>query len=115
MRTDEGQQIRRIDAALSVVTKEIRRINTKGRERAATTRSEKRFIKGVEGIRAAGVARAAQPPTEGMARLMEAITRSDMPPARISLETDDDALKNWDLLSELEKDEIKMKEIYKDI
>ena len=115
LRTDEGQQIRRIDAALSVVTKEIRRINTKGRERAATTRSEKRFIKGVEGIRAAGVARAAQPPTEGMARLMEAITRSDMPPARISLETDDDALKNWDLLSELEKDEIKMKEIYKDI
>ena len=115
LRTDEGQQIRRIDAALTVVTKEIRRINTKGRERAATTRHEKPFVKRVEGIRAAGVARAAQPPTEGMARLMEAITRSDMPPARIGLETDDDALKNWDLLSELEKDEIKMKEIYKDI
>lgn len=114
-RTNEGKQIRRIDAALAVVTKEIRRINTKGRERAAATRNEKPFIKGIEQVRAAGVARAAQPPAEGMARLMEAITRSDMPPARISLETDDDALKNWDLLSELEKDEIKMKEIYKDI
>ena len=115
LRTDEGQQLHRIDAALTVVTKEIRRINTKGRERAATTRNEKQYIKRVEGIRAAGMARATQPPAEGMARLMEAITRSDMPPARISLETDDDALKNWDLLSELEKDEIKMKEIYKDI
>lgn len=114
-RTNEGKQIRHIDAALAVVTKEIRRINVKGRERAATTRHEKPFVKRVEGVRATGVARAAQPPTEGMARLMEAITRSDMPPARISLETDDDALKNWDLLSELEKDEIKMKEIYKDI
>lgn len=115
LRTDEGKQIRHIDAALSVVTKEIRRINTKGRERATATRHEKPFIKRVEAVRAAGVARAAQPPTEGMARLMEAITRSDMPPARISLETNDDALKNWDLLSELEKDELKMREIYKDI
>ena len=114
-RTNEGKQIRHIDAAISVVTKEIRRINVKGRERAATTRREKPFIKRVEAVHAAGVARAAQPPSEGMVRLMEALTRSDMPPARISLETDDDALKNWDLLSELEKDELKMREIYKDI
>ena len=53
--------------------------------------------------------------------MMEAVLKGGaeggIPPAAIRLEgsDDDDGLKNWDLLTELEKDEEKNKRIMKDI
>ena len=54
-------------------------------------------------------------PSASMSALVKAITDGTLPPSQITMRTDDDGLRNWSLMSELEKDEELNKAMWRDI
>ena len=82
------------------------------------SRKKKQFVKAMRHVRATAVdAVRESPPDQMMDAVLKGVAEGGIPPAAIRLEgsDDDDGLKNWDLMTELEKDEEKNKRIMKDI
>lgn len=113
--------IHRLEEAIAMADDELDRIET-----AATTKlkaqknggsQKKKFVKALRGVRATAVKAAKEKqPDRVMDAVLKGVAGGGTPPAAIRLEgSDDDGLKNWDLMTELEKDEEKNRRIMKDI
>lgn len=116
--------IRRLEAGIAMADEELDRIET-----AATTKlkaqaqknggsRKKKFVRAMRHVRATATKAAKDtPPDRTMDAVLTGVAGGGIPPAAIRLEgsDDDDSLRNWDLMTELEKDEEKNKRIMKDI
>lgn len=115
--------IRRLEEAIAMADEELERIETAGKAKAKAqkkggTKRKDRFVKALRGVRATAVKAAKEKqPDRVMDAVLKGVAGGGIPPAAIRLEgsDDDDGLKNWDLMTELEKDEEKNKRIIKDI
>lgn len=113
--------IRRLEEGIAMADDELDRIET-----AATTklkaqkngsRKKKQFVKAMRHVRATAVkATKENPPDRVMEAVLKGVSEGGIPPAAIRLEdSDDDGLRNWDLMTELEKDAERQKQIMKDL
>lgn len=104
----------RADRAVKVIAKEIKSTRERGIELAGKRSTA--FTARYDGQCHAVQARADKtPPTASMASLLKAVTDGTLPSSKITMKTDDMGLKNWSLMSELEKDEELNKEMWKSI
>lgn len=107
-------QADRADRAVKVIAKEIRGIRERGADLAG--KKGKVFTKRYDGQCHAIQNRAATTrPSSSMASIVKAITDGTLPASQITMKTDDMGLRNWSLMSELEKDEELNKEMWKSI
>lgn len=107
-------QADRADKAVKAIAKEIKRTRERGIELAG--KKQKGFTARYDGMCHAVQARADKtPPTASMASLLKAVTDGTLPSSQISMRTDDDGLRNWSLMTELERDEELNKEMWKSI
>lgn len=114
--------IHRLEEAIALADDELDRIET-----AATTKlkaqknggsQKKKFVKALRGVRATAVKAAKEKqPDRVMDVALKGVAGGGIPPVAIRLEgsDDDDGLKNWALMTELEKDEERQKQIMKDL
>lgn len=116
--------IRRLEEGIAMADEELDRIET-----AATTKlkaqaqknggsRKKKFVRAMRHVRATATKAAKDtPPDRTMDAVLTGVAGGGIPPAAIRLEgsDDDDSLRNWDLMTELEKDEEKQKQIMKDL
>lgn len=113
--------IRRLEEAIAMADEELDRIEAAGKAKLkaqkGSSRKKSQFTKAVRHVHAAAVKAAKEnPPDRVMDAVLKGVSEGGIPPAAIRLEdSDDDGLKNWDLMTELEKDEEKNKRIMKDI
>lgn len=114
--------IRRLEEAIEMADDELERIEAAGKAKLKTQKNSSRkktqFVKAVRHVRAAAVKAAKEtPPDRVMDATLKGVAGGGIPPAAIRLEgsDDDDGLKNWDLMTELEKDEERQKRIMKDL
>lgn len=114
--------IRRLEAGIAMADEELDRIETAGKVKAKAqkkggTKRKDRFVKALRGVRATAVKSAKEKqPDRVMDAVLKGVAGGVIPPAAIRLEGgDDDGLKNWDLMTELEKDEERQKRIMKDL
>lgn len=104
----------RADKAAKTIAKEIRSVRERGQDLAGKK-------KGVFTSRYDGACHAVQDkagttkPSASMASIVRAITDGTLPSSQITMQSDDMGLKNWSLMSELEKDEELNKEMWKSI
>ena len=104
----------RADKAVKAIAKEIRTTRERGIELAG--RKGEAFVARYDGACHAVQARAnTTPPSSSMASLLKAITDGTLPASQITMKTDDDGLRNWSLMTELEKDELQQKELMNSI
>lgn len=104
----------RADRAVKSIAKEIRTVRDRGIELAG--KKQKGFTARYDGMCHAVQARADKTkPSPSMASIVKAITSGTLPASQITMRADDDALKNWSLMTELEKDEELNKEMWKSI
>lgn len=104
----------RADRAVKAIAKEIRTTRERGADLAG--KRSKAFTARYDGQCHAVQARAnTTPPTASMASIVKAITDGSLPASQISMRTDDDGLRNWSLMTELERDEELNKEMWKSI
>lgn len=115
--------IRRLEEGIAMADDELDRIEAagqakaKGKKKGGAKRKD-RFVKAVRRVRAAAVKAAKEnPPDRVMDAVLKGVSEGEIPPAAIRLEgsDNDDGLKNWDLMTELEKDEERQKQIMKDL
>ena len=115
--------IRRLEEGIAMADDELDRIEAagqakaKGKKKGGAKRKD-RFVKAVRRVRAAAVKAAKEnPPDRVMDAVLKGVSEGGIPPAAIRLEgsDNDDGLKNWDLMTELEKDEERQKQIMKDL
>ena len=81
-------------------------------------RKKKQFVKAMRHVHATATKAAKDtPPDRTMDAVLTGVAGGGIPPAAIRLEgsDNDDGLKNWDLMTELEKDEERQKQIMKDL
>ena len=110
----EQAQADRADRAVKSIAKEIRTVRERGQDLAGTR--AKAFLFRYDGACHAVQARASTtPPSTSMASIVKAITDGSLPASQITMRTDDDGLRNWSLMTELEKDEELNKEMWKSI
>ena len=110
----EQSRADRADRAVKTIAKEIRTVIERGKELAG--RRSKAFVSRVDGMCHAVQARAdTTPPSASMRSLLDSITSGTLPASQITMKTDDDGLRNWSLMTELEKDEIQQKELMNSI
>lgn len=110
----EQAQADRADKAVKSIAKEIKNVRERGMELAG--KKQKAFVARYDGACHAVQARADKTaPTSSMSALVKAITDGSLPASQITMRTDDDGLKNWSLMTELEKDEEMNKEMWKSI
>lgn len=114
--------IRRLEAGIAMADEELDRIETAGKAKAKAqkkggTKRKDRFVKALRGVRATAVKAAKEnPPGRVMEAVLKGVSEGGIPPVAIRLEdSDDDGLKNWDLMTELERDEERQKQIMKDL
>lgn len=112
---------RRLAEAIEMADAELDRIETAGkatlRAQKGGSRKKSQFTKAVRHIRVAA-AKAAQdtPPDKVMDAVLRGVAGGAIPPAAIHLEgSDDDGLRNWALMTELEKDDEKNKQILREL
>lgn len=107
-------QADRADKAVKVIAKEIRNVRERGMELAG--KRSKAFTSRYDGACHAVQGRADKtPPTAPMSALVKAITDGTLPSSQITMKADDDGLRNWSLMTELERDEELNKEMWKSI
>lgn len=110
----EQAQADRADRAVKAIAKEIKSTRERGIELAGT--KQKGFTARYDGMCHAVQARADKTkPSASMSALVKAITDGTLPSSQITMRTDDDGLRNWSLMTELEKDEELNKEMWKSI
>lgn len=110
----EQAQADRADRAVKSIAKEIRTVRERGQDLAG--KRAKAFLFRYDGACHAVQARASTtPPSTSMASIVKAITSGTLPASQITMRTDDDGLRNWSLMTELEKDEELNKEMWKSI
>ena len=114
--------IHRLEEGIAMADEELDRIETAAtanlKAQKNGSRKKKQFVKAMRHVRATAVdAVRESPPDQMMDAVLKGVAEGGIPPAAIRLEgsDDDDGLKNWDLMTELEKDEEKNKRIMKDI
>ena len=114
--------IRRLEEAIAMADDELERIEAAGKAKLKTqkngSRKKTQFVKALRRVRATATKAAKDtPPDRTMDAVLRGVAEGGIPPAAIRLEgsDDDDGLKNWDLMTDLEKDEEKNKRIMKDI
>lgn len=115
--------IRHLEAGIAMADEELDRIEAAGKAKAkgkkkGGAKRKDRFVKAVRRVRAAAVKAAKEnPPDRVMDAVLKGVSEGGIPPAAIRLEgsDNDDGLKNWDLMTELEKDEERQKQIMKDL
>lgn len=104
----------RADKVVKVIAKEIRTIRERGIELAG--KKQKGFTARYDGMCHAVQDKAGTTkPSASMASIVRAITDGTLPSSQITMQSDDMGLKNWSLMSELEKDEELNKEMWKSI
>lgn len=104
----------RADKAVKTIAKEIRSVRERGMELAG--KRSKAFTARYDGRCHAVQDRAATTkPSASMRSLLDSITSGTLPASQITMKTDDDGLRNWSLMTELEKDEIQQKELMNSI
>lgn len=104
----------RADKAVKTIAKEIRSVRERGADLAG--KRSKAFTARYDGQCHAVQDRADKTaPSASMSALVKAITDGSLPASQITMKTDDMGLKNWTLMSELEKDEEMNKEMWKSI
>ena len=107
-------QADRADKAVKAIAKEIKRTRERGIELAG--KKQKGFTARYDGMCHAVQARADKTkPSASMASLLKAVTDGTLPSSQITMKADDDGLRNWSLMTELEKDEELNKEMWKSI
>lgn len=107
-------QADRADKAVKSIAKEIKNVRERGQDLAGKRSNV--FTSRYDGACHAVQARAkTTPPSTSMSALVKAITDGTLPPSQITMRTDDDGLRNWSLMSELEKDEELNKAMWRDI
>ena len=110
----ERQQAARADRAVKTIAKEIRTVRERGEVLAGTRRQA--FTARYDGACHAVQGQASKTaPTASMKSIVTAITDGTLPASQITMQTDDNGLRNWSLMSELEKDEEMNKAIWKSI
>ena len=114
--------IRRLEEAIAMADEELERIETAGKAKAkgqkkGGAKRKDRFVKALRRVRATATKAAKDtPPDRTMDAVLKGVAEGGIPPAAIRLEdSDDDGLRNWDLMSELDKDEERQKQIMKDL
>lgn len=114
--------IHRLEEAIAMADEELDRIETaataKLKAQKNGSRKKKQFVKAMRHVRATATKAAKDsPPDRTMDAVLTGVAGGGIPPAAIRLEgrDNDDGLKNWDLMTELEKDEEKNKRIMKDL
>lgn len=115
--------IHRLEEGIAMADEELDRIEAAGKAKAkgkkkGGAKRKDRFVQAVRRVRAGAVKAAKDtPPDRTMDAVLTGVAEGGIPPAAIRLEgsDDDDSLRNWDLMTELEKDEEKNKRIMKDI
>lgn len=104
----------RADRAVKAIAKEIRTTRERGMELAGT--KQKAFVARYDGACHAVQARAqTTQPSASMSALLDSITSGTLPASQITMKADDDGLRNWSLMSELEKDAELNKAMWRDI
>ena len=104
----------RADKAVKTIAKEIKRTRERGIELAG--KKQKGFTSRYDGMCHAVQARAkTTQPSASMASIVKAITDGSLPASQITMKTDDDGLRNWSLMTELERDEELNKKMWRDI
>ena len=113
--------IHRLEEAIAMADDELDRIETAATAKLKAQKNgsirKKKFVKALRGVRATA-AKAAKETLPGrvMEAVLKGVSEGGIPPAAIRLEdSDDDGLRNWDLMTELEKDEERQKRIMKDL
>lgn len=110
----EQAQADRADRAVKAIAKEIKSTRERGADLAG--KRSKAFTARYDGACHAVQARADKtPPSASMASLLKAITDGTLPASQITMKADDDGLRNWSLMTELEKDELQQKELMNSI
>lgn len=110
----EQAQADRADKAVKVIAKEIKNVRERGMELAG--KRSKAFTSRYDGACHAVQDKAGTTkPSASMASIVRAITDGTLPSSQITMQSDDMGLKNWSLMSELEKDEELNKEMWKSI
>lgn len=110
----EQAQADRADKAVKVIAKEIKNIRERGIELAG--KRSKAFTARYDGACHAVQARAqTTQPSTSMSALLDSITSGTLPASQITMKADDDGLRNWSLMSELEKDAELNKAMWRDI
>lgn len=114
--------IRRLEEAIEMADGELDRIEATGKakikaQKKGATKKKNQFVKALRRVRAVAVKAAKDtPPDRTMDAVLRGVAEGGIPPAAIQLEdSEDDGLKNWDLMTELEKDEETNKRIMKDL
>ena len=114
--------IHRLEEAIAMADEELDRIETaataKLKAQKNGSRKKKQFVKAMRHVRATATKAAKDsPPDRTMDAVLTGVAGGGIPPAAIRLEgsDNDDGLKNWDLMTELEKDEERQKQIMKDL
>lgn len=114
--------IRRLEEAITMADEELDRIEAAGKAKVKSqkngSRKKMQFTKSVRRVRAAAVKAAKEnPPDRTMDAVLKGVAGGAIPPAAIRLEgsDDNDGLRNWDLMTELERDEERQKQIMKDL
>lgn len=107
-------QADRADKAVKVIAKEIRSVRERGADLAG--KRSKAFTARYDGqCHAVQDKAGTTKPSASMASIVRAITDGTLPSSQITMQSDDMGLKNWTLMSELEKDEEMNKEMWKSI
>ena len=110
----ECQQADRADRAVKAIGSEIKNVRERGQDLAG--KRAKAFLFRYDGACHAVQGQASKTaPTASMKSIVTAITDGTLPPSKITTRTDDMGLKNWSLMTELEKDEELNKEMWKSI
>lgn len=114
--------IRRLEEGIAMADDELDRIETAATAKLKAQKNggsrKKKFVRAMRHVRATATKAAKDtPPDRTMDAVLKGVAEGGIPPAAIRLEgsDDDDGLKNWDLMTELEKDEEKNKRIMKDL
>lgn len=113
--------IRRLEEAIAMADDELDRIETAATAKLKAQKNgvgrKKKFVRAMRHVRATATKAAKDtPPDRVMEAVLKGVSEGGIPPAVIRLEdSDDDGLKNWDLMTELEKDEERQKQIMKDL
>lgn len=113
--------IRRLEAGIAMADEELNRIETAATAKLKAQKNgvgrKKKFVRAMRHVRATATKAAKDtPPDRVMAAVLKGVSEGGIPPAAIRLEdSDDDGLRNWDLMTELEKDTERQKQIMKDL
>ena len=114
--------IHRLEEAIAMADDELDRIETaataKLKAQKNGNRKKKQFVKAMRHVHATATKAAKDtPPDRTMDAVLTGVAGGGIPPAAIRLEgsDNDDGLKNWDLMTEFEKDEERQKQIMKDL